>query len=71
MRLPDREGHPGGVVVLPWEEEGVGRAVFLAGCSGTKLLALDVDGDGAEELLTVALGVPARLCLSSWSGGER
>ena len=66
MRLPDREGHPGGVVVLPWEEEGVGRAVFLAGCSGTKLLALDVDGDGAEELLTVALGVPARLCLSSW-----
>ncbi|MEN3011166.1 MAG: VCBS repeat-containing protein, partial [Candidatus Bipolaricaulaceae bacterium] len=45
-RLPDREGNPGGIVVLPWEGQGFGPLEFLPGCVGTRLLGLDVDGDG-------------------------
>ncbi len=66
MRLPDREGNPGGVVVIPWTAEGPGELVLLPGCVGTGLLALDLDGDGKAELLSVQAGLPARLCLTSW-----
>ncbi|MEN3010908.1 MAG: hypothetical protein ABDI20_08140, partial [Candidatus Bipolaricaulaceae bacterium] len=62
--LPDREGNPGGIVVLPWEGQGFGPLEFLPGCVGTRLLGLDVDGDGRAELLTVQEGVPAYLCLT-------
>ncbi|MCS7216082.1 MAG: VCBS repeat-containing protein [Anaerolineae bacterium] len=63
-RLPDREGNPGGIVVLLWEGQGFGPMEFLPSCVGTKLLALDVDGDGRAELLTVQEGLPAYLCLT-------
>jgi len=66
MRLPDREGNPGGVVVIPWTESGPGELVFLPGCVGTGLLALDLDGDGRAELLSVHTGIPARLCITRW-----
>ena len=66
MRVPDREGNPGGVVVIPWTEGGPGELVFLPGCVGTGLLALDLDGDGRAELLSVQTGIPARLCITSW-----
>lgn len=66
MRLPDREGNPGGVVVIPWTEGGPEELLFLPGCVGTNLLALDLDGDGRAELLSVQTGIPARLCLARW-----
>ena len=66
MRLPDREGNPGGIVVIPWTEKGPGELAFLPGCVGTELLALDLDGDGKAELLSVHTGIPARLCITRW-----
>lgn len=66
MRLPDQAGNIGGVAVIPWDEDGLGEHVLLPGCAGTKLLALDVDGDGRAELLTVAIGTPAQLCITTW-----
>jgi len=33
---------------------------------GTELLALDLDGDGKAELLSVHTGIPARLCITRW-----
>jgi len=58
------------VVVIPWTEGGPGELVFLPGCAGTKLLALDVDGDGRAELLSVAIGTPAQLCITAWREGK-
>lgn len=66
MRLPDKEGNPGGIVVIPWTEGGPGKLVFLPGCVGTELLALDLDGDGRAELLSVHAGTPAWLCITRW-----
>lgn len=66
MRLPDQEGNPGGIVVIPWTEAGPGETSFLPGCVGTRLLALDVDGDGRAELASVAIGLPAQLCITAW-----
>ena len=66
MRLPDQEGNPGGVVVLPWEGEGLGNPVFLDLCVGTELFALDVNKDGKDEPISVQLGTPALLCLVNW-----
>jgi hypothetical protein len=70
MRLPDREGNPGGIVVLPWEAGAFGKPALLPGCVGTRLLALDVDGDGLPELLSVQEGIPAQLCLTSLEVGR-
>jgi len=66
MRLPDQAGNPGGIVVIPWTETGPGELAFLPGCVGTKLLALDLDGDGRAELASVAIGMPAQLCVTTW-----
>lgn len=66
MRLPDQEGNPGGVMVIPWEGDGLGEPVLIEGCVGTKLFALDIDGDGQAELVSVQLGTPAQLCLTTW-----
>lgn len=66
MRLPDKAENPGGVVVIPWTEAGPGEVSFLPGCVGTRLLALDVDGDGRAELLSVQAGIPAQLCVTFW-----
>ncbi|GAB4312189.1 MAG: hypothetical protein Kow0097_13800 [Candidatus Bipolaricaulota bacterium] len=66
MRLPDQAGNPGGVVVIPWGEGGPGELEFLPGCAGTELLALDLDGDGRAELISVHTGIPAQLCITRW-----
>jgi hypothetical protein len=66
MRMPDKEGNPGGIVIFPWEGKKLGRMEFLKSCAGIKLFALDVDGDGKAELCTVQLGIPAQLCVLKW-----
>ena len=66
MRLPDKKGNPGGIVVIPWTETGPGKLSFLSECAGTKLFALDVNGDGKAELVSAATGTPAQLCLIVW-----
>jgi hypothetical protein len=66
MRLPDKEGNPGGIVVIPWTESGPGELCFLPGCEGTNLLSLDLDRDGRAELISVRTGTPPWLCLVAW-----
>ena len=68
MRLPDKGGTPGGIVILPWKGDGFGAPVLRSGCVGVKLLAADFDGDGRDEFATVTGELLPMLCLSS--GGE-
>lgn len=70
MRIPAQEGEvPGGIVVIPWDEAGPGELSFLPSCVGTRLFALDLDGDGKAELISVQTGIPPQLCLVKWEVG--
>ena len=66
MRLASDAGSPGGIAIVPQADDGFDEPVFLEGCEGTKLFALDLDGDGRSELAYAGLGTPARLCLAAW-----
>jgi hypothetical protein len=66
MRLASGAGSPGGVVIMPQCDDGFDEPIFLEECVGTKLFALDLDGDGRSELAYAGLGTPARLCLAAW-----